>query len=100
MERIDGALAGRPARPFGLLLLDLDDFKVINDQHGHTAGDLVLTVIGQRLTGIVRTGDTVARLGGDEFAVLALAHQPRPSSGWSNWSLRRWPSRTWCTGTC
>ena len=70
MERIDEALAPWPARPFGLLLLDLDDFKVINDQHGHTAGDLVLTVIGQRLNGIVRAGDTVSRLGGDEFAHL------------------------------
>ena len=70
MDRIEQALVRRPDRPFGLLLLDLDDFKVINDRHGHGAGDLVLTVIGQRLAGLVRAGDTVARLGGDEFAHL------------------------------
>ncbi len=70
MDRIEHALVRRPDRPFGLLLLDLDDFKVINDRHGHGAGDLVLTVIGQRLAGLVRAGDTVARLGGDEFAHL------------------------------
>jgi diguanylate cyclase (GGDEF)-like protein/PAS domain S-box-containing protein len=68
--RVQEALEHRDARPFGLLLLDLDDFKVINDQHGHAAGDRVLTVIGQRLTQLVRAGDTVARLGGDEFAHL------------------------------
>jgi len=69
MQRIDEALVRRD-RAFGLLLLDLDDFKVINDRHGHASGDVVLTVIGQRLTGLVRAGDTVARLGGDEFAYL------------------------------
>jgi diguanylate cyclase (GGDEF)-like protein len=68
-QRIDEALRRRD-RAFGLLLLDLDDFKVINDRHGHASGDVVLTVIGQRLTGLVRAGDTVARLGGDEFAYL------------------------------
>ena len=69
MQRIEEALVRRD-RAFGLLLLDLDDFKVINDRHGHASGDVVLTVIGQRLTGLVRSGDTVARLGGDEFAYL------------------------------
>ena len=69
MERLEEELVRRD-RQFGLLLLDLDDFKVINDRHGHAAGDVVLTVIGQRLAGLVRSGDTVARLGGDEFAYL------------------------------
>ncbi len=69
MQRIEEALVRRD-RAFGLLLLDLDDFKVINDRHGHASGDVVLTVIGQRLIGLVRSGDTVARLGGDEFAYL------------------------------
>ena len=54
MQRIDEALVRRD-RAFGLLLLDLDDFKVINDRHGHASGDVVLTVIGQRLTGLVRS---------------------------------------------
>jgi diguanylate cyclase (GGDEF)-like protein len=70
MKRLDEALLDSPRRPFGLLLLDLDDFKMINDRHGHAAGDVVLTVLGRRLGDLVRTGDTVARLGGDEFAHL------------------------------
>jgi diguanylate cyclase (GGDEF)-like protein/PAS domain S-box-containing protein len=71
MQRIEAALADGP-RELALVLLDLDDFKLINDSHGHAAGDLVLEAIGKRLTGTVRAHDTVARLGGDEFAVLVL----------------------------
>jgi diguanylate cyclase (GGDEF)-like protein len=53
-----------------VLFLDLDDFKVINDEHGHAAGDAVLIAVADRIAAAVRPGDLAARLGGDEFAVL------------------------------
>jgi diguanylate cyclase (GGDEF)-like protein/PAS domain S-box-containing protein len=69
-DRIDHALAQRDRGRIALLFLDFDNFKVINDSLGHDAGDAFLIAIANRLTGILRPGDTVARLGGDEFTVL------------------------------
>ena len=59
-----------------MLCLDLDDFKLVNDSLGHPAGDVVLRVVGERLSGLLRPGDAVARLGGDEFAMLVSGHDP------------------------
>ena len=62
--------AGRSGLPLSLLSLDIDRFKLVNDTHGHAAGDAVLRAFGQRLCASVRETDLVARLGGDEFAIL------------------------------
>jgi len=64
------ANARRHKIPLSLLLLDLDDFKQVNDRHGHQQGDNVLRAVGEAITSRLRAGDLPARLGGDEFAVL------------------------------
>ena len=69
LERTNHALAPRGASPV-VCFLDLDDFKAVNDAHGHGAGDRLLRSIGTRIAEAVRPGDTVARFGGDEFAIL------------------------------
>jgi diguanylate cyclase (GGDEF)-like protein len=55
-----------------LMFMDLDNFKPLNDRHGHSVGDLLLIEVGHRLRACVREVDTVARFGGDEFAVLLI----------------------------
>jgi diguanylate cyclase (GGDEF)-like protein len=73
VERLERSLERKKRRPsllVGVLFMDLDNFKVINDSLGHTSGDKFLTEIGLRLKACVRGSDTIARLGGDEFAFL------------------------------
>lgn len=72
IEQIGGALnrAARSTLPLGVLFLDLDGFKLINDRYGHEAGDSLLQQFAQRLRHCVRKSDTVARLAGDEFVIL------------------------------
>ncbi|TIV71971.1 MAG: GGDEF domain-containing protein, partial [Mesorhizobium sp.] len=61
---------GRIDKPVGLMILDLDHFKQVNDTHGHDVGDEVLRAVAQCVRGMTRYHDVVARLGGEEFAVV------------------------------
>ena len=100
----DLALARRDGTAVCVMILDLDDFKEVNDTLGHLHGDLLLQAIGPRLRKVLRETDTLARLGGDEFAVVlpgvsgledaitvsakiteALEDRsPSPASGWTS----------------
>jgi diguanylate cyclase (GGDEF)-like protein/PAS domain S-box-containing protein len=66
--------------PASLVMIDLDDFKAVNDTYGHPAGDLVLIETAERLRGLVRTTDVMARMGGDEFLVLCPHTGPRDAA--------------------
>jgi diguanylate cyclase (GGDEF)-like protein/PAS domain S-box-containing protein len=64
------ALSERQGSATGLLFIDLDNFKEVNDEYGHAAGDAVLVELGERMRMVVRPSDTMARLGGDEFVAV------------------------------
>ena len=79
LDHLDQAMAAskRSHNHGALLFLDLDNFKPLNDTHGHGMGDLLLIEVASRLKACVRDADTVARIGGDEFVVLLCTLDPQ-----------------------
>jgi diguanylate cyclase (GGDEF)-like protein/PAS domain S-box-containing protein len=71
-DRFNNAMAQaqRKNHKVALMMIDIDEFRYINDTYGHDAGDMVLVEVGRRMTSILRKSDTVARIGGDEFLLL------------------------------
>ena len=66
------AIAGREQRPLSILAIDLDNFKVVNDEEGHAAGDQLLEAVARRIESTIRASDAAARMGGDEFSILLV----------------------------
>jgi GGDEF domain-containing protein len=95
-SRLESAVVPDPTGT-GLIFLDLDDFKTVNDTLGHATGDALLKTIAARLQREVRSTDLAARLGGDEFAIL-VEHCPRcaPSRSASSWQSA--PRSPWLAG--
>jgi diguanylate cyclase (GGDEF)-like protein/PAS domain S-box-containing protein len=90
-DRVDLAIraAMRTGVPMAVLLLDLNDFKRVNDEHGHEAGDVLLKLVAERITDCLREGDTVGRLGGDEFGVLLLGETDMAGAVSVAWKLQQ-----------
>lgn len=80
---VDSAAKGDEST--ALMFIDLDDFKQVNDLHGHHCGDIVLQIVSKRIRGVLHGPDTLYRLGGDEFAVLLTGvHEDKLVAGISN----------------
>jgi len=83
IERLEHEIsrAGREARPLAIAMIDIDHFKKVNDAHGHQAGDVVLTEMAGRLSGLLRPYDALGRYGGEEFLAVLPACNPHDAVG-------------------
>ncbi|MBI5494263.1 MAG: diguanylate cyclase [Deltaproteobacteria bacterium] len=90
LERLSAEVAftARHPQPLAVLMVDLDHFKNVNDQHGHAAGDLVLTRVARMMSSLLRLGDVLCRYGGEEFVIL-LRETTVPSAVLAAERLRR-----------
>lgn len=90
-DRVNHAIraALRAGESLALLIMDLDDFKQVNDTLGHQSGDLLLKLVAERLVGCLRDGDTVARLGGDEFGILPLTGSDLAGAATVAWRIEQ-----------
>ncbi len=90
-DRMDQAIASadRADEPRGLLLIDLDGFKQVNDTLGHDQGDNLLREVGKRLAAALRETDTVARLGGDEFGILLEGATDLAAAATAAWKIQQ-----------
>ena len=98
LERLEHAFSRgrRSGHTTAVFFLDLDGFKVVNDTYGHQVGDELLVAVAERLTGVLRPGDSLARLSGDEFVILCEDLDDRSDGGRDRGPLRspRWRSRS------
>ena len=90
-------MSARRAEPLALAVIDLDDFKGVNDRGGHAAGDRLLVELAGAWTASLRPGDLLARFGGDEF-VLLLGERPRAKSAASSHAWHNRIRARWTTG--
>ena len=90
-ERLSHAIRRSSAvnHSLAMLLVDLDDFKRVNDTLGHQNGDMLLRLVAGRIVGCLREGDTIARLGGDEFAILPLSPTELAGAATVAWKVQR-----------
>jgi len=90
-DRVNHAIraAVRARAPLALLVMDLDEFKHVNDTLGHQHGDALLKLVAQRLVNGLRDGDTVARLGGDEFGILPLGPTDLAGAATVAWKIQQ-----------
>ena len=90
-DRVTHAIraALRTGDSLALLVMDLDDFKQVNDTLGHQHGDALLKLVTERLVGCLRDGDTVARLGGDEFGILPAAATDLAGAATVVWTIQQ-----------
>lgn len=90
-DRVDHAIraATRESESLALMVMDLDEFKQVNDTLGHQYGDVLLKLVTERLVGCLRDGDTVARLGGDEFGILPITGTDLAGAAAVAWKLQQ-----------